>query len=104
MKEERKITKSCVSCGEDGHTYLECKKVPFIGLVAETFGLPTNLNNSNKTTNPRCQQGHSWTYGGSIGLNLEGMPCDCGEVLFHTEKCPCCNQTVSKHLPNPNNS
>lgn len=37
----QEITKHCVSCGEDGHTYLECNKIPFIGMVSELFGLPT---------------------------------------------------------------
>jgi len=37
----KKITKSCISCDKDGHTYLECEEVPFFGLVAVAFGLPT---------------------------------------------------------------
>ena len=38
---EGKITKHCVSCGKAGHTYLECEKLPFMGMVASAFGLPS---------------------------------------------------------------
>jgi hypothetical protein len=60
------------------------------------------FNHTNYTTNPRCQQGHCWTYGGSINFNLEGHPCDCGMVVYHSEPCKCCEQIVQKHQPNPN--
>lgn len=33
------IEKECISCGEKGHHYNECTKVPFFGIVAATFGL-----------------------------------------------------------------
>lgn len=29
----------CVSCDEDGHTYLECQKLPFFSLAAYAFGV-----------------------------------------------------------------
>lgn len=61
---------------------------------------PITFNHTNGTTNPRCQHGHQWTYSGAINYDLEGMPCDCGEVTFHTEICNCCNQSVQKHKPN----
>jgi hypothetical protein len=62
------------------------------------------FNNTNYTTSLKCQRGHEWTsYGASLGYDLvEGTPCDCGEMLFHTEKCPCCEQKINKHIPNKN--
>jgi len=61
------------------------------------------FNHTNFTTNPVCQQGHEWNPN-LLGIykNLEGLPCKCGAVLFHAEKCKCCNQTVQSHQPNPN--
>lgn len=32
--------KHCISCKQDGHTYLECKTLNFWGLVAGAFGVP----------------------------------------------------------------
>jgi hypothetical protein len=58
-----------------------------------------NLN-VNSTTNGRCLNGHTWTYSGSLRLDLEGYPCDCGEVLYHNEPCQCCGQPVVKPIPN----
>lgn len=52
------------------------------------------------TTATRCKNGHQWTYSGNLHLDLEGYPCDCGKVTFHTEECPCCHQRVQKHIPN----
>lgn len=60
---------------------------------------PITFNHTNSTTNPRCQNGHQWSCLG-IYYDLEGRPCDCGEVTFHTEICNCCNQSVQKHKPN----
>lgn len=60
------------------------------------------FNHTNSTTNPVCQQGHTWNYSVSFYANLEGIPCDCGAVTFHTEKCQCCDQRVQKHQSNPN--
>lgn len=40
-KKIKKITQFCISCNQEGHTYLECEAVPFFGLVAGAFGLPT---------------------------------------------------------------
>ena len=34
------IIKECTTCGENGHTYLECPKVPFGFLMAGAFGVP----------------------------------------------------------------
>jgi hypothetical protein len=53
------------------------------------------------TTNPRCVNGHTWTYAGMrTNPSLEGMFCDCGKVRFHMENCSCCGQPVSKHIEN----
>ena len=57
------------------------------------------FNHTNYTTSPRCQNGHQWTYGASINFNLEGMTCDCGDVIFHMEPCKCCSQSIAKHIP-----
>lgn len=40
--------KVCVSCGETGHTYLECDKVHFPSLVAHLFGVPMLLGGQSK--------------------------------------------------------
>lgn len=34
------ITKHCISCREDGHTYLECPRVSFGALMCGAFGIP----------------------------------------------------------------
>jgi len=72
----------------------------------ETVSKPklyTVLLNNDNTTSPRCTNGHTWTYAGSIHYNLENHPCDCGAVLYHTEPCKCCGQNVSNHI-NSNSS
>jgi hypothetical protein len=33
--------KECISCGQKGHTYLQCNKKPFFGMLAGAFGLNT---------------------------------------------------------------
>ena len=38
---KKKIEKYCTSCGENGHHYDECKKVPFLGMFASVCGIPT---------------------------------------------------------------
>jgi len=37
---DKEIVKHCITCEEDGHTYLECRKAPFASIVADAFGLP----------------------------------------------------------------
>lgn len=37
------ITKHCISCGKDGHTYMECPTKPLGAMVAEAFGIPDIL-------------------------------------------------------------
>lgn len=61
---------------------------------------PAIFKTNSNTTNPRCVYGHTWLSAQSIGLNLEGLPCDCGEVLFHIEKCLGCDNIIRKHIPN----
>lgn len=34
------MPKFCITCKEDGHTYLECRKAPFATIFAGAFGLP----------------------------------------------------------------
>lgn len=41
MKKGSKIEKECTSCGEKGHHYNECSKVPFLGMIAGVIGIPT---------------------------------------------------------------
>ena len=41
---KKPIVKSCITCGEDGHTYVECPKVPFGFLMADAFGVPSLHN------------------------------------------------------------
>lgn len=60
--------------------------------------LSTVASGGNNTTNARCLNGHTWTYGGSIQYNLENHPCDCGAVLYHSELCKCCGQNVLKPI------
>ena len=52
------------------------------------------------TYNP-CANGHVWYYssGGSNDEVPEGMLCQCGQMKWHRETCPCCGQTVSKSIP-----
>lgn len=35
------MAKYCITCHENGHTYLECPRVSFGALVAGAFGVPT---------------------------------------------------------------
>lgn len=35
--------KHCLSCHQDGHTYLECPSIPFGSLIAHAFGVPDFL-------------------------------------------------------------
>ena len=37
---DRAPARLCITCGEEGHTYLECPKVNFFDLFAASFGLP----------------------------------------------------------------
>ena len=60
---------------------------------------PANISMTSTTPNGRCSNGHTWTWAGNIGMNLEGIACDCGELIFHTEPCECCGQSVNKHKP-----
>jgi hypothetical protein len=32
--------KHCISCHQDGHTYLECESIPFGQLMAKAMGVP----------------------------------------------------------------
>jgi hypothetical protein len=64
-------------------------------LYAVAFG-------SSSSTNARCLNGHTWTYAGSIHYNLENHPCDCGEVLYHSEPCKCCGNNVVNPIPRNN--
>jgi hypothetical protein len=41
------MKKFCITCEEEGHTYLECKKVGFFDLIAGCVGVPLP---SGKTT------------------------------------------------------
>lgn len=59
-------------------------------------------NHTDSTTFPRCQNGHTWTWGGSIGMNLQGLPCDCGMVLYTESKCDKCGSNCIVEVPNPN--
>jgi hypothetical protein len=69
--------------------------------IAESNGkVDAFLNNGANTTVGRCLEGHTWTYAGSIHYNLEGLPCDCGMVLYHSEKCECCESIVVKPILN----
>jgi len=36
-----KVEKECISCGQKGHTYLQCAEKPFFGMLAGAFGLNT---------------------------------------------------------------
>ena len=67
------------------------KSKPLLYAVATATG-------GNNTTNARCLNGHTWTYAGSIHYNLENYPCDCGEVLYHSEPCKCCGNNVVKPI------
>ena len=39
------VTQNCITCGEDGHTYINCPKAPFAAIVAGAFGLPDITGN-----------------------------------------------------------
>jgi|GEM_PF-6065209 len=71
---------------------------PEVGNITTPL-LPAFTIGSFSTTNPRCTNGHTWTYAGSIRYNLENHPCDCGAVLYHSEPCKCCGQNVSSYIP-----
>ena len=61
------------------------------------------FNHTNSTTNPKCQKGHEWTMGLSIGREVKnGDPCDCGIMLYNLEQCKCCSNKENKPLPNLN--
>ena len=34
-----KITQQCITCGESGHTYIDCPRAPFAEIFAGAFGL-----------------------------------------------------------------
>lgn len=46
--EPRKLTKFCVSCKKDGHTYLECREQPFADMLCQAFGVPNLLTQQTK--------------------------------------------------------
>lgn len=34
------MTKFCITCKAEGHTYLECERVPFFNLFSAAIGVP----------------------------------------------------------------
>jgi hypothetical protein len=56
---------------------------------------PLRINATSPTWSP-CQYYHTWTYSG-LPYDLEGMPCDCGKMIYHSETCPCCGHQISNH-------
>lgn len=71
-----------------------------MGKKINPFEQGSGFNLIGKTTAPRCQNGHQWTYSGNLHLDLEGMPCMCGKVFYHTETCKHCGSVYQKHIPN----
>lgn len=59
-------------------------------------------NHTNSISTTRCQHGHTWTWSGSIGMNLQGLPCDCGLVLYTSLKCGECGNEKIVEVPNSN--
>lgn len=62
------------------------------------------MENFGNTSSTKCPNGHRWFWVGSPDMNTEGFPCECGEVLYHTEICPTCKQPHLQPIPNPNHS
>lgn len=40
MSDKSEVIKECISCNGTGHTYLECRVIPFGELMAGAFDLP----------------------------------------------------------------
>jgi hypothetical protein len=49
----------------------------------------------------KCTPNHTWTFAGEP-YDLEGIACDCGELIYHVETCPECGTKFTKHIKNPN--
>lgn len=53
--------------------------------------------NDNITTSAFCGDKHFWVWGGDPNYSLpEGYPCACGMMLWHTEICKECGNTIVK--------
>jgi len=59
--------------------------------------VPVYYLESSYTSNSKCINGHTWTYAASVGYDLEGTTCDCGQKIYHMERCKHCNSLIPAH-------
>lgn len=75
-----------------GHTSYDANET---GLVSDYKVKPT------AAIVVKCVGGHHWSLPGIIeDVSLEGRPCDCGELIYHTDFCPVCEHEFTHHYKN----
>ena len=55
------------------------------------------MEDDQSTSSSICRgDNHCWVWAGDPAFNKEGLSCNCGQKIYHTEMCPTCHQSVFK--------
>ena len=74
--------KKCITCGADGHTYIECPRAPFATIVAGAMGVPPMGGPSLQDTARELRK---------IEAEHRCLECDGSGKQDDGGPCPCCD-------------